>query len=162
MPSLPSSSELDSLPQAPRAGVSPSTFTTCDEGGSVRVGGDASDHGLGGAGRSDRVPVAVGSPSLNHRPDCGRTVPGLGPRERVRPDQNPDPPSAVSVAIGVFAVMVVLITWSGPIATSLDGGIYLQDSLWYHLTLAAGFLQDGQIGGLHITDPLKLAAWFFP
>ena len=86
------------------------------------------------------------------RLDPGRPLPVVS-----RPD-----PSGSSVWVAVAACAAVLIAWSGPIVESLDGGIYRQDSLWYHLTLASGFVQDGQIGGLQITDPLKLAAWFYP
>lgn len=61
-----------------------------------------------------------------------------------------------------ICAVVVLVAWSGGVASSLHIGIYGQDSMWYHLPLAAGYVQDGQIGGLQITDPMKLVAWFYP
>ena len=57
--------------------------------------------------------------------------------------------------------------WSsstGPIPTgqAVDQGMYYQDTTWYHMSFSARFAQTGHVGPLHFTDPLKLAAWFYP
>ena len=45
---------------------------------------------------------------------------------------------------------------------ALDQGMYYQDTTWYHMSFSARFAQTGHVGPLHFTDPLKLAAWFYP
>ena len=40
--------------------------------------------------------------------------------------------------------------------------MYYQDTTWYHMSFSARFAQTGDVGPLHFTDPLKLAAWFYP
>jgi hypothetical protein len=40
--------------------------------------------------------------------------------------------------------------------------MYRQDSAWYHLAFSANFFQTAHTGGLLFTDPLRLAAWFYP
>ncbi len=40
--------------------------------------------------------------------------------------------------------------------------MYYQDTTWYHMSFSARFAQTGHVGPLHFTDPLKLAAWFYP
>ena len=36
------------------------------------------------------------------------------------------------------------------------------DTTWYHMPFAARFAQDGSTVHLHLTDPLRLVAWFYP
>ena len=36
------------------------------------------------------------------------------------------------------------------------------DTTWYHMPFAARFAQEHSIVHLHFTDPLRLAAWFYP
>jgi len=80
--------------------------------------------------------------------------------------QAPAPPSpelprwAVPLALAVASVAV--LHWSGGVHESLDHGIYKQDSTWYHLPVAAGFFQSGNTWALQFTDPMALAAWFYP
>jgi hypothetical protein len=36
------------------------------------------------------------------------------------------------------------------------------DTTWYHMPFSAAMAQDGSTVHLHFTDPLRLAAWFYP
>ena len=36
------------------------------------------------------------------------------------------------------------------------------DTTWYHMPFSARFAQEGSIWHLYLTDPLRLAAWFYP
>ncbi len=78
----------------------------------------------------------------------------------------PPPPSVTvgkaALALAVGASLLTAVRWAGPVFESLDVGIYRQDSLWYHLPLAAWFAQTGSVGGLLFTDPLKLTVWYYP
>jgi hypothetical protein len=74
---------------------------------------------------------------------------------------SPGVPSwAVPLALAVAAAAV--LHWSGGVQESLNHGIYKQDSTWYHLPVAAGFFQTGNTWSLQFTDPMALAAWFYP
>lgn len=68
----------------------------------------------------------------------------------------------VALALAVAAALLTAVHWAGPTLSSLDVGIYRQDSLWYHLPFAAWFAQTGSVGGLLLTDPLKLTVWYYP
>jgi hypothetical protein len=78
----------------------------------------------------------------------------------------PAPPSPVQprrlVALASLASLATAVVWAAPTLQSLDVGMYRQDSTWYHLTFSAGFFQSGHVGGVHFTDPMSLAAWFYP
>ena len=78
----------------------------------------------------------------------------------------PAPPSPVQprwlVALAVLASLATAAVWVAPTLQSLDVGMYRQDSTWYHLTFSADFFQSGHVGGVHFTDPMSLAAWFYP
>ena len=66
------------------------------------------------------------------------------------------------VAIGIAAAALVVIHWAHPTGQAVDQGMYYQDTTWYHMSFSARFAQTGHVGPLHFTDPLKLAAWFYP
>ena len=93
---------------------------------------------------------------------------GLHRWRRVRTGgmSSPSPPApaagAVGLALAVAATLVTAVHWMGPVLESLDVGIYRQDSVWYHLPQAAWFAQTGSDTGLLLTDPLKLAVWYYP
>jgi hypothetical protein len=70
--------------------------------------------------------------------------------------------SAVMVAIGIAAAILVVVHWAHPTGQAIDQGMYYQDTTWYHMSFSARFAQTGDIGPLHFTDPLKLTAWFYP
>jgi hypothetical protein len=72
------------------------------------------------------------------------------------------PSGRLGFGLAAAAALLTAIHWAGPVLHSLDVGIYRQDSTWYHLPFAAWFAQTGSIGGLLLTDPLKLTAWYYP
>jgi hypothetical protein len=81
----------------------------------------------------------------------------------------PEPPTApearsswLMVGIGIAAATLVVVHWALPSSQAIDQGMYYQDTTWYHMSFSARFAQTGHIGPLHFTDPLKLAAWFYP
>jgi hypothetical protein len=67
---------------------------------------------------------------------------------------------AVLLALGVASFTVA--EWTFPAQLSLDNGMFGGDTTWYHMPFAARFAQEGSIVHLHFTDPLRLAAWFYP
>jgi hypothetical protein len=70
--------------------------------------------------------------------------------------------SGLMVAVGIAAAVLVVVHWAHPTGQAIDQGMYYQDTTWYHMSFSARFAQTGDIGPLHFTDPLKLAAWFYP
>jgi len=86
-------------------------------------------------------------------------------RQRGLPEA-PETPEArsspIMVAIGILAAALVVIHWAHPTGQAVDQGMYYQDTTWYHMSFSARFAQTGDVGPLHFTDPLKLAAWFYP
>ena len=86
-------------------------------------------------------------------------------RPRVTPLQNAEVFGKASVAMLVIAAAasaLVVAHWAVPTQESLDIGMYYQDTTWYHMSFSGRFAQDATVGPLHFTDPLKLAAWFYP
>lgn len=93
---------------------------------------------------------------------------GLGAAAYARPrapEAGRDIAPAVSIAMFVVALAATLLVvahWTVPTQESLDTGMYYQDTTWYHMSFSGRFAQEGTIGPLHFTDPLKLTAWFYP
>ena len=75
----------------------------------------------------------------------------------------PSPPVA-SIALGVAVAAALLVTahWAMPTQTGLDIGMYLPNTTWHNAPFAARFVQDAQVGALHMTEVLKLTVWFYP
>jgi hypothetical protein len=67
---------------------------------------------------------------------------------------------ALLIALGVAPFVVA--EWTFPSQLSLDQGMFGGDTTWYHMPFAARFAQEHSIVHLHFTDPLRLAAWFYP
>ncbi len=67
---------------------------------------------------------------------------------------------ALLIALGVASFTVA--EWTFPSQLSLDQGMFGGDTTWYHMPFAARFAQEHSIVHLHFTDPLRLAAWFYP
>jgi hypothetical protein len=67
---------------------------------------------------------------------------------------------ALLIAIGVASFTVA--EWTFPSLSSLDFGMFGGDTTWYHMPFSAAMAQDGSTVHLHFTDPLRLAAWFYP
>src|SRR6476646_7968486 len=67
---------------------------------------------------------------------------------------------AFLLAIGVASFTVA--EWTFPSQLALDQGMFGGDTTWYHMPFAARMAQEGSTVHLHFTDPLRLAAWFYP
>jgi hypothetical protein len=70
--------------------------------------------------------------------------------------------STAMLAIAVVVSALVVAHWAEPTQEALDTGMYYQDTTWYHMSFSGRFAQTGEVGPLHLTDPLKLTAWFYP
>ena len=88
----------------------------------------------------------------------------VGRRNAPRADRPVEAPRvqslAMLIAIGVASWTVA--EWTFPSQLSLDQGMFGGDTTWYHMPFAARFAQDASIVHLHLTDPLRLVAWFYP
>jgi hypothetical protein len=67
---------------------------------------------------------------------------------------------ALLIALGVASFVVA--EWTFPSQLSLDQGMFGGDTTWYHMPFAATIAQQHSTVHLHFTDPLRLAAWFYP
>ncbi len=67
---------------------------------------------------------------------------------------------ALLIALGVASFTVA--EWTFPSQLSLDQGMFGGDTTWYHMPFAATIAQEHSTIHLHFTDPLRLAAWFYP
>jgi hypothetical protein len=88
----------------------------------------------------------------------------LGWRQAPRDGQEVAAPQvqtiALFIALGVASFTVA--EWTFPSQLSLDQGMFGGDTTWYHMPFAAGIAQEHSTVHLHFTDPLRLAAWFYP
>ncbi len=64
------------------------------------------------------------------------------------------------LALGVASFTVA--EWTFPSQLALDQGMFGGDTTWYHMPFAARIAQEHSTIHLHYTDPLRLAAWFYP
>ncbi len=67
---------------------------------------------------------------------------------------------ALMIALGVASFTVA--EWTFPAQSSLDFGMFGGDTTWYHMPFSAAIAQEHSTIHLHFTDPLRLAAWFYP
>jgi hypothetical protein len=67
---------------------------------------------------------------------------------------------AFLIALGVASFTVA--EWTFPSQFSLDFGMFGGDTTWYHMPFAGRIAQEASTVHLHYTDPLRLAAWFYP
>jgi hypothetical protein len=67
---------------------------------------------------------------------------------------------ALLIALGVASWTVA--EWTFPTQSSLDFGMFGGDTTWYHMPFSAFIAQEHSTVHLHFTDPLRLAAWFYP
>ena len=88
----------------------------------------------------------------------------LGRRNAPPDDLQVSAPQVQTIAL-LIALAVASFTvaeWTFPSQLSLDQGMFGGDTTWYHMPFAARFAQEHSIVHLHFTDPLRLAAWFYP
>jgi hypothetical protein len=67
---------------------------------------------------------------------------------------------ALLIALGVASWTVA--EWTFPTQSSLDFGMFGGDTTWYHMPFSAFMAQEHSTVPLHFTDPLRLAAWYYP
>jgi len=68
--------------------------------------------------------------------------------------------AALLIALGVASWAVA--EWTFPSQLALDHGMFGGDTTWYHMPFSGRIAQEGTTLPLHFTDPLRLAAWFYP
>lgn len=68
--------------------------------------------------------------------------------------------SALLIALGVSSW--AMAEWTFPSQLALDHGMFGGDTTWYHMPFSGRIAQEGTTVPLHFTDPLRLAAWFYP
>ena len=68
----------------------------------------------------------------------------------------------IALLIAVAVASFTMAEWTFPSQLSLDQGMFGGDTTWYHMPFAATFAQEHSTVHLHFTDPLRLAAWFYP
>ena len=88
----------------------------------------------------------------------------LGWRKAPKDGREISAPQVQTIAL-VIALAVASFTvaeWTFPSQLSLDQGMFGGDTTWYHMPFAARFAQEHSTVHLHFTDPLRLAAWYYP
>ena len=93
-------------------------------------------------------PWASDSPSVFVKPAIARTTPVQASSPRL-----------ASVA-ALISVAVVVGEWSTRTVQAYHHGILTTDSLWYHLPVAARFVQTGSITPLHYVDSEPVTVFF--
>ena len=83
-----------------------------------------------------------------------------------RPSEGPSLPAPairpIALAIATVAALLVTAHWTMPTQVGLDIGMYLPNTTWHNAPFAARFVQDAQVGALHMTEVLRLTVWFYP
>ncbi len=97
------------------------------------------------------IAIGLGAAWLGWRkaPQVGQEV--LAPRVQT-----------VALVIAVAVASFTVAEWTFPTQLSLDQGMFGGDTTWYHMPFAATIAQEHSTIHLHFTDPLRLAAWFYP
>ena len=80
----------------------------------------------------------------------------------VRPAPRPPAPPTWGLAgvIAVLACAALAAAWMVPTLGTLAAGMDRADSLWYHMPLAARFVQTGDLGDIYFFDPIFLASFY--
>lgn len=68
----------------------------------------------------------------------------------------------IALVLAIAVASFTMAEWTFPSQLSLDQGMFGGDTTWYHMPFAATFAQEHSTVHLHFTDPLRLAAWFYP
>jgi hypothetical protein len=87
----------------------------------------------------------------------GRAKAGNGSREVEAPRVE-----TIALLIALGAASWTVAEWTFPAQSSLDFGMFGGDTTWYHMPFSAFIAQEHSTVPLHYTDPLRLAAWFYP
>jgi hypothetical protein len=83
------------------------------------------------------------------------------PRGRSADPAPPAPPAwSVAKVLAVLACGGVAAGWMVPTLGTFAAGMDRTDSLWYHMPLAASFVQTGYLGHIYFFDPIFLASFY--
>ena len=75
----------------------------------------------------------------------------------------PSPPvTQIALGVATAAALLASFHWAMPTQIGLDIGMYLPNTTWHNAPFAARFVQDAQVGALHMTEVLRLTVWFYP
>jgi hypothetical protein len=85
-------------------------------------------------------------------------------RSKARPGAEVAAPRVETIAflIALGVASWTLAEWAFPTQSSLDFGMFGGDTTWYHMPFSSFIAQEHSTVQLHYTDPLRLAAWFYP
>ncbi|HEX3262331.1 MAG TPA: hypothetical protein VHR37_01610 [Solirubrobacterales bacterium] len=82
-------------------------------------------------------------------------------RGRADASAPPSPPAwNVAKIVAVLACAAVAAGWMVPTLGTFAAGMDRADSLWYHMPLAAKFVQTGYLGHIYFFDPVFLASFY--
>jgi hypothetical protein len=95
--------------------------------------------------------VGIGAGVLALRLARGRTGAVVGPAPRSW---------APATAVAILACAALAAAWMVPTLGTLAAGMDRADSLWYHMPLAARFVQTGDLGDIFFFDPIFLASFY--
>jgi hypothetical protein len=92
----------------------------------------------------------------------GLTARALAPRREPGAAASPPAPPASSLAKGIALVVVAALAaaWAVPTLGTLAAGMDRSDSLWYHMPLAARWVQTSHIGPVFFFDPIYFASFY--
>ena len=78
--------------------------------------------------------------------------------------RSPPPPalpqSGPVTVVAIVGCAAVAAAWMVPTLGSLAGGMDRADTLWYHMPLAAEFVQTGSLGDIFFFDPVFFASFY--
>ena len=78
-----------------------------------------------------------------------------------RPRRRPRPLAwGPAKAIAVLACAALAAAWMVPTLGTMAAGMDRADSLWYHMPLAARFVQTGYLGHIYFFDPVFFASFY--
>ena len=88
----------------------------------------------------------------------------VAPWLEARVGAGPSPPAPQAGGLATIVAMVgcaaVVAGWMVPTLASLAGGMDRADTLWYHMPLAAKFVQTGSLGDIFYFDPIFFASFY--
>jgi hypothetical protein len=86
---------------------------------------------------------------------------GSGTREASGPLLAPEQVlGRAGTVVAVLATAIVVAAWATRVVDAVHHGMATADTLWYHMPVAAGFVQQGWIGSLHFVDSEPVTAFF--
>ena len=114
------------------------------------------------AGHAEHPAPRAGSSSSRSRSACWRRCSATGKAPAERREVQAPRVQTLALLIAVAVASFTMAEWTFPSQLSLDQGMFGGDTTWYHMPFAATIAQEHSTVHLHFTDPLRLAAWFYP